>query len=747
MIITNNFQKYIINYPFKIDDLLKKIESNKIGGVVVLKDSKLHGTVTDGDVRRALLEKSSSKNLDNIDVFINTNPIKSFSSSNEEISKYFNHQKVKFIPIISDKFTLNSIALHTSSFINIGTHEISEQSKVIFIAEIGNNHNGDLKLAKEMVLSAKKFGADIVKFQMRNMSEIYNLEADDSNDLGVQYTLDLLEKNQLSDDDLFEVMQFANENGILAMCTPWDKDSAKKLFDNGVKAFKIASADLTNHELIEDICKYRLPIICSTGMSTEEEILETVNLLKKNGSEYIFLHCNSTYPAPLKDLNLKYLSRLEKITGSFVGYSGHERGIESSMAAVSLGAKIVEKHFTFNKDMEGVDHKVSLLPDEFHTLIKKTREIELALGSSGPRVISQGELINRENLSKSIFASKNIKIGDIFSKDNLNLKSPGSGIQPNRINEIIGMSCKQDINKNEMLFENHFKSVEKNSVKFNFNRPWGYPVRYHDLNKLLKLSKPDLIEIHLSYSDLSIDFKKYLNKQYDQQLVVHTPELFESDFILDLCSTDKKIIDTSVRNMQRVIDHTIALKEFFPNSSKPRIVTNMGGFSSDAFLNDLEVNKKINNLIENMKLLKTNGVEIIPQSMPPFPWHMGGQQFHNVFTFPEQINNICDKLNINICLDISHAAMHCSHYGSDLCEYIKTVSKNVSHLHISDSIGVDGEGIQVGEGDINWSELMATLDDNCKESSFIPEVWQSHKNMGEGIWKALSRLEGASIEK
>ena len=201
----------------------------------------------------------------------------------------------------------------------------------------------------------------------------------------------------------------------------------------------------------------RLPIILSTGMSLESEIIESKNILEKNGSQFMFLHCNSTYPAPYKDLNLKYLNKLEDISNN-CGYSSHERGYSAVLAAITLGAKLIEKHFTFDKKMEGIDHKVkSLLPEEFMEMKIRAHEVELALGEGKDRSLSQGEVINRENLAKSIFSSKKIKKGETFNKDNTVIMSPGSGIQPNKLPLIYGRTSKRDIESDSIIYESDFR--------------------------------------------------------------------------------------------------------------------------------------------------------------------------------------------------------------------------------------------------------------------------------------------------
>ena len=737
MIITNNLDKYKIDYPFEVVDALKKIEENSIGGLIVLKEKKLFGTITDGDIRRGLM-KDEEKKL-SADDCINTNPQKSFSTDKDSLNQLFLKGGINFIPILDDYYEVKSISIFKDIPFKLGDIEVSNFERCKFIAEIGNNHNGEINLAKEMIQSAKESGADIVKFQMRQMDNIYS-KKEKSQDLGVEYTLDLLKKNQLSNDELFEIFDYANSINILPLCTPWDKDSATLLLNYGIKAFKVASADLTNHPLIRHISEMRLPIILSTGMSLESEIIESKNILEKNGSQFMFLHCNSTYPAPYKDLNLKYLNKLEDISNNVVGYSSHERGYSAVLAAITLGAKLIEKHFTFDKTMEGIDHKVSLLPEEFMEMKIRAQEVELALGEGKDRSLSQGEVINRENLSKSIFSSRKIKKGETFNKDNTVIMSPGSGIQPNKLPFIYGRTSTRDIESESIIYESDFDIETKLSYEYSFKRSWGYPVRYHDINSLFKISKPELLEIHLSYTDLKVDLNKYLNKEYPSELVIHAPELFESDFVLDLCSENKEVVKKSIDFTEKVINHSMELLSYFPNSKKPKIIFNVGGFSEKGFLSKDKVEEKYEIFADAYKSIDTSKIEFLPQSMPPFPWHFGGQQFHNLFNDSKDIINICKLLNLRICLDISHANMYANYMKIKLSDYIKDIAPFISHMHLSDSKGFDGEGIQIGEGEINWTEILKLLDNLSPDSSFIPEVWQSHKNSGQGIWIALNRL-------
>ena len=340
----------------------------------------------------------------------------------------------------------------------ISDFKISSNKQVFIIAEIGMNHNGVYENAIKLIDESVKIGANCVKFQMRDMNELYSKEALDmtSGDLSTQYTIKLLKKFELSFTNYKNLAKYAKQKKIIFMCTPWDKKSVDKLEKINVPAYKLASADLTNLDLIDYLSKTKKPMILSTGMSSEEEIEVTVKYLKLKKINFALLHTNSTYPTPVKDINLNYIDRLIQKYNVPVGYSGHERGTDSTLCAVAKGACIIERHITLDKEMEGPDHTASLDIKEFKALVKSIRNLEISLGTNQPRKISQGELINRENLSKSIFATKNIKIGQKVTANMIDIKSPGHGLSPQYKSIIIGKKVVNEIKKGKAIFMSDF---------------------------------------------------------------------------------------------------------------------------------------------------------------------------------------------------------------------------------------------------------------------------------------------------
>jgi len=627
--------------------------------------------------------------------------------------------------------------------IRIGRHEIGS-GRTFVIAEIGNNHNGSLERAIAMVDHAAAMGADCAKFQMRHLDEVYRQRTlrKDGEDLGTEYVLDLLRRFELAPDDHRRLAAHCAQQGILYLCTPWDARSVDVLEDMDVPAYKVASADLTNLPLLDKLAGTGKPLILSTGMSRSDEIRQSVDFLKRRNALFVLLHCNSTYPAPLHDINLKWLHCLREIH-PLVGYSGHERGINVSLAAVALGACVIERHFTLDRSMEGPDHAASLTHAEFMRMIEGIREIEEAMGAGGERQLSQGEMINRENLGKSLVAASPLAKGTVIAAAHVKVRSPGQGLSPQRYEELLGRTLQHDMAEEDFFYPTDLAESRIEPRQYRFSRPWGVPVRYHDFKEYAARIKPDLFEFHLSYSDMELDPAAYLTGACAAGLVVHAPELFAGSRLMDLATPDSAYRSESIRETQRVIDITRQLKPYFPNTPRPLIVANIGGFTMDGPLPPAEIEGYYQRFAASLAALDMDGVELIPQTMAPFPWHFGGQRYQNLFVKIDEIVEWCGRLGLRMCFDISHSRLTCNHLGVDFYDFCGKIAPFTAHLHLGDAKGVNGEGFQVGDGDIDFARLGEILRSGCPAASFIPEIWQGHKNGGEGFWVALERLEGA----
>ena len=747
MIIDKNLTPYILLEDSSILEALNKINSNKSRVLFTISDSGIiKGVVGDGDIRRWLTSQSNV----NLSLPVSNVHNTSYSSSLIGDHAFIIEKKfldgINILPLLDSNNRIVAVAKQHSDFFEIGKYKIGKKQPVFIIAEIGNNHNGDYKLAKKLVDEAVNSGADCVKFQMRDMDSLYRESLNKENlneDLGSEYVMDLLKKYQLSNDSMFRIFDYSHKKGIMPLCTPFDYKSVERLNSYGMDGFKVASADLANHQLLEALIDTKKPLICSTGMSREDEIIDSVILLRNAGAQFSLLHCNATYPAPFKDINLSYINRLSEIGQCVVGYSGHERGISVAMASVGFGARIIEKHFSLDKNMEGNDHKVSLLPQEFSNLVTGIREVEQSIGSDSIRNISQGELMNRDILGKSLVINCNLKKGEIIQDNMVEIRSPGQGLPPYRKKDIVNKKASHDFQSGDFFFPSDITNEANFKPKnFNFKRKWGIPIRFHDMQKLSSSSNLDLVEFHLSYKDLDVNIDEFLKKKYDMDVVVHSPELFPGDHILDLCSEDDEYRKRSIMELQRVVEVTRKIRQYFNNTSeKTLIVVNVGGATQNLAVDNDRKSKMYEMVADSLSKIDQKDVEFIPQTMPPFPWHFGGQRYHNLFVDTKDITSFCDKYGYRVCLDVSHSKLTCNYHKWSFKEFISQVGPYSAHLHIGDAYGVDGEGVQISHGGIDFPAMISWLDKYSPKSSFIPEIWQGHKDNGAGFWNALHSLE------
>jgi len=251
----------------------------------------------------------------------------------------------------------------------------------------------------------------------------------------------------------------------------------------------------------------------------------------------------------------------------------------------------------------------------------------------------------------------------------------------------------------------------------------------------------DFVEIHLSYRDLDLDPSKYFGLQKDIGFVVHSPELFARDHLMDLSSEDKSYRRKSIEELKRVIERTNKINQLFADEVKPRVIINAGGFTLDKFISVDKKQGYYERIGDALAEIDNGAVEIIPQTMPPFPWHFGGQRFHNLFVNAEEIIRFCEDYGTRVCYDISHSKLACNYYGWSFHKFTKDVAPYSAHLHVVDASGFHDEGLQIGDGEIDFESLGSDLRKWAPKVSFIPEIWQGHKNDGEGFWIALDRLE------
>lgn len=331
-------------------------------------------------------------------------------------------------------------------------------NKVFIIAEAGVNHNGDIELAKKLVNVAGRSGVDAVKFQTFKADKLVSKSAEKADyqkktTAAEESQYEMIKKLELNRTAHLELIAYCKTVGIEFLSTPFDHDSIKLLDELGLTTYKIPSGEITNLPYLRHIGSLNKQVILSTGMANLGEIEAAIEVLTQAGTERThisILHANTEYPTPMQDVNLKAMQTLGQAFDLTYGYSDHTPGIEVPIAAVALGARIIEKHFTLDKTMEGPDHKASLEPDELVAMVSAIRNIELALGSPIKQP-SPSEAKNKAIARKSLVAKTSIKQGEIFTEANLITKRPGTGISPMRWDEFIGTPAQRDYKEDELI--------------------------------------------------------------------------------------------------------------------------------------------------------------------------------------------------------------------------------------------------------------------------------------------------------
>ena len=329
---------------------------------------------------------------------------------------------------------------------------------IIIIAEAGVNHNGSIELAKKLIDIAAEGGADFVKFQTFKAETLVTQTADKA-EYQKEITntdesqFEMIKKLELDRKTHEELIDYCKQRDIQFLSTAFDHDSIDLLDELNIPLFKIPSGEITNLPYLRHIGHMGKPIIMSTGMSTLEEVIVALNILLEVGAkkeQITILHCNTEYPTPMEDVNLKAIITVRDELGVSVGYSDHTLGIEVSVAAVAMGATVIEKHFTLDRNMPGPDHAASLEPHELKEMVSAIRNIEKAMGN-GMKKPSPSEIKNIPIARKSIVAKKSIKKGEKFSENNLTLKRPGTGISPMEWDTVISQKAKEDFNKDDLI--------------------------------------------------------------------------------------------------------------------------------------------------------------------------------------------------------------------------------------------------------------------------------------------------------
>ena len=600
--------------------------------------------------------------------------------------------------------------------------------KIKIIAEIGINHDGDFNKAKKLIDLAKASEVWGIKFQYRNLIRSYHSQSKEIGDESLKHEI---EKVYLSPSKILELTQYAKNKNLKVGISFFIKEDVLD-FNEFIEEFdfyKIPSVELSNLVLIDYLIKTEKLVLLSTGCHDELEIKQVISQLKTR-KNWIMLHCISNYPLASYNAKLGYIKRLEKLCEKSVGYSSHDQDWEICLLAIKEGATVVERHITLDKNAKGLDHSTSSTPEEFKKLSEIVKNWNEIYRGNEERVMNQGELLNKQNLGRSFVSLKEYKIGDQIDPNQLDYRSPKTGLDINSIGVYISMKLLKPIKKGEVLQSSHFKeSLELTEVEVQkcISKRISLPIRLHDAEEIQKIFPLKNFEFHFSYVEVLGDFNFSIIKD-ENQYSIHLPDYIDPVTLIDPFSEDIYQKELSYRIISRCKDIG---DQIYKITQKQVII--VGSFS----LFQEDKNKFYFNLRELFDKLNDAKTIFIPQWLPPIAWYFGGSIVLEVFNNIDAIQLI-EENQFPICLDISHLFMCKSNLEIPFEQAYTTLLKNSQHIHIADAKGIDGEGIEIGSGDKENLNYIKRVLQNPNQK--VIEVWQGHLDFYAGFRKALKTL-------
>ena len=600
-------------------------------------------------------------------------------------------------------------------------------NKIFIIAEIGINHDGQFRVALDLIRAAAESGVDGVKFQYRNLNNAY---ADGPQQIGDEILRQEITKNYLPPCDILRLVESAHALKIMAGISFFDENDLDD-FQSEITHFdffKAPSVELTNAGLINRMLRYGKPVYVSLGCQSEFEIDRAFASFEADN--WIAMHCVSNYPVSLSNAKLGYMRHLsEKWTRPF-GYSSHDENWEVCLIAMSMGASVIERHITFDKQALGLDHTSSSTPDEFKRIAMFADNMQLMLSGNYPRMPNQGEMLNLQNLGRSYYAKTSINVGEIVTLDKLNFRSPRVGLGRMDLQEYIGKSPIKLVSSGAVLSRSAFvssPSVSLAAIDYARSKKIGIPVRLHDLFEIERKFPVGAYEFHLSFGET---LGELVAKKYSREHIysIHLPDYINSTQLIDLFSPDAKQAEDSLHILQRTVNFAKSLQDH-----TGRQVPVVGSFSG--VHNDLAT--FYDRHASLFASYREQGISILPQWLPPIAWYFGGSVKLNAMNQRQDVEFI-QQHKLPICMDVSHLCMGDSLYGFGSTKMIDMLLPYIEHVHIADANGVDGEGLHFGEGNPkNMPAIVSVMDIECMK---VIEVWQGHLDDGAGFAKALTSI-------
>ncbi|WP_435097281.1 N-acetylneuraminate synthase family protein [Candidatus Pelagibacter bacterium nBUS_27] len=607
------------------------------------------------------------------------------------------------------------------------------------ICELGINHFGSKKKCKELIDNAKQANAWGIKFQYRNLKSYFEL-IKRNGEIGKEIIDTEIKKNYLSPEEIRYLSNYGRKLGLevgISFFNEKDTDDFKSfVFD----FYKIPSVSALDFDLIKKLNTYKKKIFISLGSRSHSEILKNKNKLINylNKDKATLFHCVSNYPLNPINSNLNYILKLKKIFKGFdVGYSSHENDIFNCIIALSKNIKYIERHITHNKNYNGLDHSSSSDLSELKKLCFYSSNYNKISNSKNNRNLNQGEKINLQNLGKSAYANKDIDINKKIKLEDITFLSPKISLEKNDLLKFLYIKNKKILKRgDEVTLENFFpkkKFKDANKVFCN-KKNISIPIRPSDYKLINEIFNIKNYEFHLSFNDVLSFSTNKINKKFlsDKKFSVHGPDYCDSNNILDIFSKNKLIKQKSKLIFKKCINICRLLKKYSGNE-----VYLIQSFSSDD--KALNLDKRYNEIKKVIDhYLKKDKVQILPQWLPPIAWYFGGSSTMKLFCDPTDLK-IIKKNNIKLCLDLSHFILSCNYYQSNLDVNFDKYEHLFFHYHIADASGIDGEGLEIGKGDLlKYKKRLRKIIANKKIK--VLESWQGHLNNGLIFKKEISKL-------
>ena len=598
---------------------------------------------------------------------------------------------------------------------------------VIIIAEIGINHNGSISIAKELITGAHAAGTDAVKFQFRDIENTYMSKKE----IGDEILSEEINKNALTATQIIELGKYAKSLGLLVGISFFDlKDIAK--FGTSVEFFdffKIPSVELTNTTLIDKLLSVNKFLLISTGASDEQSIENSFDRIKNDG--WMPLHCISNYPTAIYNSSLGYMDFLSKRWSRPGGYSSHDINWTVVIAAILLGANVIERHITLNKEDKGLDHTSSSTIEEFKMIVEFARNKKIVLKGDGKRVPNQGELLNMQNLGRSFYSKRDIQIGEKIDRKDFAYLSPKIGFSNTEFNKNNGAVIVNKINSGDALTYFHINTrneISKKTIEFANYKNIGLPVRLHDYKEISKVFNLDNYEFHFSFGEIP-QLNNFNSVDSNHKFTVHLPDYYSSNELINPFSANKNIRDESLKIIKETISFAAKLSDLTDRS-----VGVVGSFSTaengrENFYSDCA---------EIINSVSQDKVTLAVQWLPPVAWYFGGSVKIDIMNSVKDIEHISNK-NINIVMDSSHLFMGKNFFGFDAMKIFEELEPFIKWFHISGASGIDGEGSNFTTIDESEYEIIKKMIE--ADSAKIVEVWQGHLDKYLGFKKALENLE------